>query len=646
MYNTYVRVSRPFTAAGNYVWESVIPERVQKRRFDPNYKLKIYQKLAAERQFSAADKPGASEWYRYEPVQKRQIRLLTLRPGLEIDELRCSLSAHSLDAEPSLVYEALSYTWGDPTHVNYITCDGKLIQITRNLSRALQRLRHETDDRVLWIDAVSINQGDIVERGLQVQLMSDIYRTAGSVIVWLGDSSQNSPAAFRLMHQLHAAAMKTAETDRDTPIIESELEKLGLPERKSPDWTAIDTIYWRPWFTRAWIIQEVSFAKEAIIWCGEDSISWTDFAIVADYIYRRRFPRLTDLDATTVLPLNNVVTQLQIGTKQDMLYLLASFRRSFATNPVDKVYALVGLASDAKIVPDYTIPVENVYRDVTKDLLVKSLAVLSLVGEPSWKTLEDLPSWVPDWSCFLREYPFLFAGLGYVFRAGGNTSIQVTWSSNGKVLSSPGVLLDHVRVTGYQYTIAKSDPGRRLARVIGKSIIEDTINATTTRNLRTWEQIVLDLRTYPTGEDIESVLHKTFVAGADVTIASPSGASMAELYAAFRRHEIAFPGESKKPGRFTMDESRVNSSVYQLDMHRAAYGRRILTTVGGYVGLGPKSTVAGDSVVLLSGGATAYILREDRKTSSYKFIGEAYIHGMMNGEAFEGDPVLQQFDIV
>ena len=85
-------------------------------------------------------------------------------------------------------FEALSYTWGESLHDEYVEVQDLIrIPITDNLARALRRLRHRTRPRDLWIDAVCVDQKNLEERSLQVAYMGEIYKRASRVIIWLGD---------------------------------------------------------------------------------------------------------------------------------------------------------------------------------------------------------------------------------------------------------------------------------------------------------------------------------------------------------------------------------------------------------------------------------------------------------------------------
>jgi hypothetical protein len=71
----------------------------------------------------------------------------------------------------------------------------------------------------------------------------------------------------------------------------------------------------------------------------------------------------------------------------------------------------------------------------------------------------------------------------------------------------------------------------------------------------------------------------------------------------------------------------------------ASAGRRMLVCQKGYIGLGPKHTEVGDVVYVVRGSRVPYILRpveHENRSDTFKFIGECYVHGIMNGEAIHG----------
>ena len=116
----------------------------------------------------------------------QKIRLFHLEPGSGSSHLRGTL--HLDTPTPSTPYEALSYTWGDASNTRKIILDGYLVDVTFNLYSALLRLRRENSTRVVWIDAICIDQANVNERTQQVQLMGQIYSMCDQVVVWIGDS--------------------------------------------------------------------------------------------------------------------------------------------------------------------------------------------------------------------------------------------------------------------------------------------------------------------------------------------------------------------------------------------------------------------------------------------------------------------------
>jgi len=62
----------------------------------------------------------------------------------------------------------------------------------------------------------------------------------------------------------------------------------------------------------------------------------------------------------------------------------------------------------------------------------------------------------------------------------------------------------------------------------------------------------------------------------------------------------------------------------------------------GYVGLAPDHTEVGDMIVIFLGGKFPYVVRGNGD-GTYRFIGEAYIHGIMYGEFMENAPGVVDF---
>jgi hypothetical protein len=161
----------------------------------------------------------------YHPLdaEKKEIRLLTIQPGEWDDVVRCRLDTVSLDEKP--VYEALSYVWGgsvdEPAERAGIIVDAVGTMVTVNLQRALRRLRDAKSDRVMWVDALCINQGDAAERGHQVGKMNAVFSSCSRCMIWLGEEADYPLAPYllpKIRRKSNAAFKKYIESQGKTSI--------------------------------------------------------------------------------------------------------------------------------------------------------------------------------------------------------------------------------------------------------------------------------------------------------------------------------------------------------------------------------------------------------------------------------------------
>jgi Heterokaryon incompatibility protein (HET) len=119
--------------------------------------------------------------------------------------LHCKLFHVSLNENPQ--YIALSYTWGDPRDTQTIIIGNAPVPVTRNLYSAMYHLVYYTNTKVVWIDALCINQTDDEEKSWQVQLMKEIYQRADHVSVWLGPADATSDTVMDFLHSFGTKAM-------------------------------------------------------------------------------------------------------------------------------------------------------------------------------------------------------------------------------------------------------------------------------------------------------------------------------------------------------------------------------------------------------------------------------------------------------
>lgn len=227
--------------------------------------------------------PMADGLYVYKPFPSPEhwFRILVLWPAQKRDDPinKCSLAFELLSSKAK--YEALSYAWGDETNKRTIYIEDRPFQVTSNLFGALKECRYSgRRPRVLWVDAVCINQRDIAEKNVQVQNMATVYQRASRVLVWLGPIS-NTSAMFWEVLDLYRTKRNLWQAEHPDHDQSQFFMPLHLPAQAR---LAVHKFLSRSWFGRAWVIQEVVLAKSAIIRCGHREIDWETFSyFVCDF---------------------------------------------------------------------------------------------------------------------------------------------------------------------------------------------------------------------------------------------------------------------------------------------------------------------------------------------------------------------------
>jgi hypothetical protein len=328
------------------------------------------------------------------------------------------------DSQPEFEprYEALSYTWGSPENTETVFVEptetklprptATTLQIGRSLSTALRHLRCPDTTRMMWIDAVCINQADEAERSVQVKRMSYIYKLAYRVVVWLGSRRDSSDLALSTLRYLgdQVEYSRNGFHVRHPEATESYWFRFTytLPYHEET-WRALHELLKRSWFQRLWILQEVQLASFlTVIQCGHDQIPWP--------IFRRALMCLKFKKYVPTLQLRETFKFTSLIALDNLNYpiytLLLAIRRQKCSDPRDKIYGLLGVASPMfakEIHPKYSSPAGEVYKDAlladfnhTKRL--ELLQSCSLV-----ERLIDSPSWVADWSFPRTLHPLFYS---------------------------------------------------------------------------------------------------------------------------------------------------------------------------------------------------------------------------------------------
>ncbi|CAN9322796.1 unnamed protein product [Alternaria alternata] len=307
----------------------------------------------------------------YEPIDlgRPALRLLHLLRGKGWI-IECILYQAFLDGTELIPYEALSYTWGGADKTSTVKVNGKSLNVTENLYLALQHLRSEHIDRVIWIDAVCIDQSNERERGHQVQQMCKIYSQAEEVVVWLGQATRETDDLMGSLQRLEELSSLYAYGHSHWKLAQWTEFWLSVPKNSDFELRkGLGLLLSRPWFRRVWILQEIANAKKASISCGTKSIRAHTFALA---------PLLMGIkpDRHCQAVLDIMPGRLRENTwwteNRDLYNLLLKFSESQASDPRDKVYALLGISSDLQdtdsLLPDYTKSLQKVIQDTSSFL--------------------------------------------------------------------------------------------------------------------------------------------------------------------------------------------------------------------------------------------------------------------------------------
>lgn len=590
--------------------------------------------------------------YRALPDNQKFFRLLELLPGTDEEPVRCRLRTESLHDAPA--YEAISYVWRvfhDDRDYTTVQLEGgdEHLTITWNLKSAFKRIRDHKRVRVLWCDAVCINQNDLNERQDQVRRMGKIYAGASRVLGWLGDVNFDSADIFDFLREV--AAVSPAPENYGSDACDFKKLDATLAEADHKYWEMLRLLHQADLFSRVWIVQELNLALDGYLITKQCSIRLVDFKTAVFWINKRRptdVERLriswNFLDPYLYLRFTcNDPARLDITrslNRQPVHYVLRSIRNCDCTIPHDKIYAILGHCSllswledttDGVRVPiNYEIPYAELYLLVAQRLLCEKqpLLTLSLVDhdKKEWDESEawgQMPSWVPDWNSPARTS---FLPNEYRVRYNASTGEEYWFKFHGKCLRIRGCVVD--RVTWRSETMDSSNLRAGLVDCSGRSL-DNVI-----RYIWTKLQTDKKARIEETGERFLRDFCLTLNAGnrnrwkqtyvADVTTdqrVADCVAVLAQLGAVAQGHYERLSNVSGKIGRFLTTTEDI------------CRNRCFFTTERGLMGLGPRLTAVGDDVCLLFGAQVPFVLRPLQAQQQYRLCGESYVNGIMDGEA-------------
>jgi hypothetical protein len=610
-----------------------------------------------------------STYFRYTPLNPSPsdqplIRLLELHPGRDLNRVEASLTEVPLSEQ--LSYEAVSYCWGDSTDVSYIICNGRLLCVPHRLEVALRNMRYPNRPRMLWADAICINQSDTAEKENQVQLMRTIFSNAQRTLIWLGDVGEKEAqklSKFALWSLRICLSIFRWRVDLLTSpnvrVWDVEVRRYRtLAPYSSEFYLELMGMLRMPWFQRAWVVQEVAVSSKATIFWGSSQYDWENVIRALEFMSQATFP------LAFIVTLENISTiekeRSSYGKGGSKLNgVLLRHQRCMATDPRDKIYSFCGLVdtSSKGYVPvriSYEDDVATIYREVALKILEddQSLDLLSRPPISAGSSMKSLPSWVPDWSTSSTSTltyawghgPLSLAGTelasdGESFRfAASRRSIYSPKlsSTNPNALIAEGHQFDKIIEVGPKFEgvqvpqTIKSVPG------IVREWIYWLYTLFRARNVFVRWQRVADVRStrlYVTGESMREAFLQTL--------------SAAEIHNSERVRvelELWENGTSFPLGlmysAFVFVRNLVTNRPFLLFEIQGRYAlhRRVVRTQRGFLCLASHATEVGDDIMICKGSSVPLIMRRcGKEEDEFRLVGDAYVHGIMGGEAFEGD---------
>ncbi|KAI1091292.1 HET-domain-containing protein [Rostrohypoxylon terebratum] len=555
------------------------------------------------------------------PPQTKAIRLLRIFPTLRLNGLlECSLRTIELNGTRSHDYDALSYTWATELEAENkvkpelkcaIICNGGLLPLTENLFNCLTHLREHGYYRDLWVDAICISQCDQDERNQQVSIMADIYESAECVKVWLGAADESTSLAYELIERLGMLSEDDLRSIKPQACENEHNDKL-LQHTNSPQhWASLVSFFERRWFTRAWVVQELVFARETNIMCGHHEFNWKTLVSISDHMANQLSVNTYDARCSFKKPTKLAAVKKDIEVKRDNILLRSLIRcRTYeASDPHDKVYSLLSLAQKQNggngLMPRYDSSISSLYTEVAKYILQNSddLHVLAHAEGGDFRNVAGLPSWAPDWSVN-KDLGLRITGYERYNAAGQEKNFRKFRDERTLVLK--GFQLDIISRTGET---------------------KDEVNKS--KNCEDWLGLLSELEMEYPHQDHKDAFWRTLLIDTGprgvVPIKSPWENAF-EVWMNICSHEPS-DEEKKRADEFE------TSFTHSLNL-------RLFRTAGGHLGCGTTSCEVGDSIWIVQGSRVPLILRPTTfgigEEITYNLVGGTYLHGFMQGEALEG----------
>ncbi|KAK0736758.1 hypothetical protein B0T21DRAFT_183717 [Apiosordaria backusii] len=417
-----------------------------------------------------------------------------------------------------------------------------------------------------------------------------------------------------------------------------------------------------PWWERVWTVQEFVLGTQVIFHCGRHAV---EAGLIQRGVHQLRkhlhapccikchsFRQpLQLIDGSPVQPsLNQVWDRIRVLTESvrelesssttlDFDITLATYRLRHATDRRDKIFGLLGLSDGLSdvITVNYAATVEEVYEDFTLRYIkhTRNLRLLSAVGGRSLHL--NLPSYVPDWSVstYQDSEPEGWTAMirtrmktvRDMYRTAQRPRTIPMWDR-----VAPGV----VRVNGFVFdkvqTVLPTDSAWEVRGF---------------HNLGRWMKMASELANSVSNDDLQESFLQALCG--DVCYSYWDSTDGYQVQWLDMGKEGVAGLEAWVKGLISGDDTNwetVESHRFVSRLFDVSNNRNFIVTERGFVGWAEKRCTQGDVIAVLGGGDCPFVLsalqvkrnfegyKEYSRLPQFRMLGDAYLQGIMRGEAF------------
>ncbi|KAF5874771.1 putative heterokaryon incompatibility protein [Botrytis fragariae] len=583
------------------------------------------------------------------------IRLLEIKSKLWC---RTQYSLHVVELIEAPTFDVVSHSRRDLVPRNHIVlCDNKILRICGDAENSIKTGRKvaskssgKMKTRYIWIDSVCINSEDAMDRTAQILMVPKTLKEARNVIIGLGKKIHFTSDAFKALKTLslvpHDEWSNLVSLDWDCQ--EQYFQSLNIVPLQLQSWLSLIAFFNRPWFSGIWAVQEVTTGNDVVVACGKEIIPWETISKALSFLTHTEWYKELHTNRLIKFPGNSLkgrrhkkhqmlfnsetgfkmaVIQLEstrAGSESTQLlplfrYLFRAHQYCEAPDKRDIIYALLGLSREDSLpftkFPDalsinYQMAARDVYTNVARVLLQCHGLGISSDAQDSIASVPNLPTWVPDYSVPRGPLSLSMRGDCNWSACGDLKWKQKFLETEPNSLILQGMLLDTICekvkeqnkslhsmefLNGIYEVTAHLDPIYPLA--MGGNRFQSPHEVV-------WRTILAD--TYQNEH--------------------PAPQQCEELVANYQE----WVRNGKQPRNYGKEEI----SCLEEEIEAANDARTLFRTLKGYLGIGAQSLCPSDEVWVLAGASVPLIVRRG-EDGFYELVGEAYLHGVMHGEALE-----------